>query len=327
MIKDIKDLTQRELSILEKGPVEIIEMLDCMRFKIIFTNNDIVVKSAKGKVIDEIDCLVNIFNRNVVEFCYQTMGIKHEDIIRTFGECEITMMYLPPQKFNKISYDNYTGERFIYCGMYTKDKKLKDDDLFLDMCPFVAPYPCIDILQNVTSFEVSDLVKVPTFSGNSVDDIEGIILRCGNVKCKLTINDTNSDINPAVKKMYRDIVLEDFSKIIGSSIDTKDFFTDTDDYVSCICNMFYEYVNATDLFNKVYIESEDLLPPSHGSVGDVDIKYLPPTAKLFCNNKMYMNILRLLLVTFKTDDLSRFDTFDKHVRDNLYKVFYKINNL
>lgn len=327
MIKSINDLTEKELNILKHGPVEVIEMLDCMRFKVVFTEDGIEIRSAKGKTIDEIDCLVNEFHRDVVNFCYEKFGHKFDDIHRTFGDCEVTMMYMPERKFNKIVYDNYDGIRFIYCGMFTKDKSRKDEDMFLDMCPFIEPYPCIDILKDIESFEIDELVNVPTFSGNDINSIEGVILRCGNVKCKIIVNDTRSDIDPYTKKMYRDVILEDFSRVIGDVIDTTNFFTDDDDYVSCICNMFYEYVNRTELFRKFYVEPEDLLPPSMGNVGDIDLQYIPPTARLFCSHKLYMNILRLLLVTFKTDDPSRFDDFNDRVRENLIKVFQKINNL
>ena len=326
MIKNIKDLTEKDITILKNGPVEIIEMLDCMVFKIHFNDKGITPKSAKGKVINEIDGLVNCFYRDVLQFCCDIIAPKFKNVYETFGECEITMMYMPEQKFNKISYDNYKRNRFIYCNMFTKDKYRKDNGAFFDIFPDIEKYPVLDVVDSVESFNVNDIVKVPTFSGNDIDQIEGLILICGNLKCKVVVNETISNINPVTKKIYRDIILEDFAKVIGDDIDNKIMFTDEDDYVTCICNMFYEYLNTTDLFRKVYIEPDDLLPPTLGEVGDIDVKYLPSTAKIMCHNKLYMNVLRLLLVTFNSDTILKFESFGEPVKKNLINIFNKINN-
>jgi hypothetical protein len=326
MIKTIDQLTDKEISVLKNNKVDVIEMLDCMRFKVIFNEQGIIVKSAKGKIVDDVDCLVNIFYRDIMDFSLRVMAMKYDDIYNNFGECEVTLMYMPKQQFNKISYNNYHGNRYIFCNLYTKDKTLKDERLFMDICSsIINPYPYIDTIEGVDSFDVRNIIKKNTYSGNSIDDIEGVILSSGNVKCKIIVNDTTSNIDPVTKKIYRDIVLEDFAKVIGDLLDSKSFFDDNDDYVSCICNMFYEYVNVTELFRKVYFEPDDLLPPSLGNVGDIDVKYLPSTAKIFCYNKLYMNILRLLLITFKTDNISKFDSFNINVKNNLCKIFDKIN--
>jgi transcriptional regulator with XRE-family HTH domain len=126
------------------------------------------------------------------------------------------------------------------------------------------------------------------------------------------------------------ILIDTFQAIIFKNspiISWEEKLSDDDSYVDCICKLFYDYINRTDISKKFYIEAEDLLPPSMGCVGDMDLNLLPPTAKLICSNPLYMNILRLLLVTFKTQSTQKFDKFSETVRETLIKIFNKINNV
>ena len=68
MIKNIIDLTEKEKQMLKTSPVAVIEMLDGLRFKVSFDKTGYVIKTAKGKVIDEVDYLVNTFYREIVDY-------------------------------------------------------------------------------------------------------------------------------------------------------------------------------------------------------------------------------------------------------------------
>ena len=334
MIKNIIDLTEKEKQMLKTSPVAVIEMLDGLRFKVSFDNTGYVIKTAKGKVIDEVDYLVNTFYREIVDYMRNVITRNIVDkIYRVLGECDVTFIYIPEKRYNVITYNNYTKKRVVLCSLYTQDKERNDILwLFTLLKEHVSPEPVIRDYDNGLPVEYFDDLTVydligNTFSGNDIDDIEGVILKVGNKNvCKITINPTVVNIDMTTKKLYRDTIMEDFAKVMSVS-DVEGVFTDEDNYVDCICKLFYEYVNITDISKKLYIEPEDLLPPSMGDVGDIDLNLLPPTAKLICCNPVYMNVLRLLLVTFKTDDVHKFDSFSPPVRETLLKIYNKINNV
>lgn len=334
MIRNIIDLSDKEKQILKTSPVTVTEMLDGLRFKVSFSDSGYIIKTAKGKVIDEIDYLVNTFYRDVVDYMKNviTPSLLNK-IISVLGKCDATFMYIPEKTYNVISYNNYTKKRFVLCSLYTEDKDNNDILwLYTMLKQYVEPMPIIREyesgvpLKYFDDFSVYDLIG-ETFSGNDVDDIEGIILSVRNkIICKIIVNPTTVNIDATTKKIYRDAIIEDFARI-ALTPDIDNIITDDDSYVDCICKLFYDYINRTDISKKFYIEAEDLLPPSMGCVGDMDLNLLPPTAKLICSNPLYMNILRLLLVTFKTQSTQKFDKFSETVRETLIKIFNKINNV
>ena len=327
MIKNYKDLTDKEKSILRNNKVVVSEMIDGLRFKVAFSDSGYVLKTAKGKVIDEIDCIVNPFYNELVE---HMSGIitknRLVDVIKHFGNCEAQFIYIPQNTYNVISYDNYTKKRLVYCSLFTQNKDLLDTVNFFHIFENdVENMPVIAVHDGINeSFSVAELCRNKTFTGNSVEDIEAIILESGKVRCKIVVNDTRVNIDPTTKKIYRDIIIEDFAKVM-KDVDVDSIFNEDDSYVDCICNMFYEYINKTDIRNKVYIETEDLLPPSMNNAGDMNLENLPSTAKLICSNKFNMNVLRLLLVTFNTENYHKFNTFPEPVTVVLNKILKKIN--
>ena len=334
MIRNIIDLSDKELQLLKTSPVSVVEMIDGLLFKVSFTDSGYVIKTAKGKVIDEIDYLVNNIYRDVVDYMENVITAKTlADIINVLGCCEATFIYVPKEKYNVISYDNYTKKRIVLCSLYTDDKSKNDIVwLYTLLKDYIEPVPVIGGFEYgvpysfFENFDIHQLINF-TFSGNSVNDIEGVVLKIGNRNiCKVIINPTTVSIDVTTKKIYRDAIIEDFAKVM-SSVSLDNLIKDNDSYVECICNMFYDYINRTDISKKIYIEPSDLLPPSSGNVGDMDLNLLPPTAKIICNHKVYMNILRLLLVTFNTEDVHKFDTFTEPVKNTLVRIINKINNV
>ena len=332
MIKNIIDLTVKEMQILKTSPVTVTEMLDGLRFKVVFSDSGYMIKTAKGKVIDEVDYIVNGFYRDVVDYMKNVITPNTlNKIIDVLGKCEATFIYIPEKTYNVIVYNNYTKHRVVLCSLYTEDKDKKDILwLYTLLKNHVAPMPIITEYENglpakyYDDFSVYELVS-ETYSGNDVDDIEGVVLSVGEKNiCKIIVNPTTVDINPTVTKLYRDTVIEDFAKVMRD-VNLDEIFNDDDSYVDCICNMFYEYINKTDIKNKVCIEAEDLLPPAMNNVGDLDLDALPSTAKLICSNKFNMNVLRLLLVTFNTDNYQKFQSFSEPVISTLMKIIKKIN--
>lgn len=327
MIKNYNDLNDKEKSILKNNRVVVSEMIDGLRFKVMFSDSGYVLKTAKGKVIDEIDCIVNSFYRELTEHMSNIIT-KHRmiTVVKHFGKCEAQFIYIPQQKYNVISYNNYDKKRVVFCSLFTQDKELLNESLFYNIfSDAIENFPIVDEHNGIDdSFSINDMCRKETFTGNSIDDIEALILESGKLRCKVVINDTHVDIDPTTKKIYRDSIIEDFAKVM-SDVDIDSLFGYDDSYVDCICNMFYEYINKTDIRNKVYIDAEDLLPPSMCNVGDLDIDVLPSTAKLICSNKFNMNVLRLLLVTFNTENYHKFDGFSEPVKIILSNILKKIN--
>ena len=328
MIKDYKELNDKEKFILQNNNVVVYEMIDGLRFKVVFSDSGYIIKTAKGKVIDEVDCIVNSFYRDLIEHIAVVITkARLVSVLKHFGNCEAQFIYIPQKRYNVVSYDNYNKKRIVFCSLYTQDKsKLDELEFYHIFDDVVENVPYVYSHHNgIESYDINYLCNGNTFTGNDVSNIEALILESGKVRCKVVVNSTKTNIDPTTKKIYRDTVIEDFAKVM-SDVNLDDMCGPNESYVDCICNLFYDYVNRTDIRSKLYIDEEDLLPPSMNNVGDIDVDVLPPTAKLICVNKLHMNILRLLLVTFNTDNVHKFDSFSEPVKEILHRIFYKINS-
>jgi hypothetical protein len=72
------------------------------------------------------------------------------------------------------------------------------------------------------------------------------------------------------------------------------------EYVDKISLLFKEFISVTNIFSKLYIDPDDLLPPIEGYIGDMDMSvFNDPEVKEMCEtNETYKNIMRMFLHTF-----------------------------
>lgn len=333
MIKEFKNITEKDLAYMKTHKVTVTEKLDLIYFKVMITESGVYPLNSKNKPISKVDCIVNSIYKDIVEFVDNSINSKYDELYKTFGNCECGFFYRPIPKTCVIEYNNLT-DRFILGNLYTSDKSMNDMHKFSEIvnstvltpicekeciCKFDDINDSLDIVQKMTDGK--------TWSGNKIDQIEGIIMSCGRFNYKITINDTTPYIEKTTKKLYRDTVLENFCHVITSTDNAENIMDSDKDYIEKVCELFMEYVNNTNIFTKMYIEDEDLLPPNSGYIGDIDYDSLPPTVKLVCKgNNTYKNILRILLITFNRSVFeNKFKCFNSDTRAKLTYILSKIN--
>lgn len=333
MIKEFKNITDKDLVYMRTHKVTVTEKLDMIYFKVAITNDGVYPLNSKNKDICEVDCIVNSVYKNIVDFVNDKIASKYNELHNEFGDCVCGFFYKPVPKTCTITYDSCKDE-FIFGNLYTTSKELNDIDRFASIinvsvlkpiclkdciCDFDDINDSLDIVRKMTDGK--------TWSGNNIDNIEGIILSCGKMNYKVTITDTKPHIEKTTKKLYRDTILENFCRVIDNNNEEAENIINSDKkYVDKIYDLFMLYVNKTNIFTKMYIEDEDLLPPNTGYIGDIDYSSLPSTIRLVCRNNIYKNILRILLITFNRNVVgNKFNNFNTDIKEKLTYISSKIN--
>lgn len=330
-MKLFKDATEKEISYLRTHPVEIVEKLDMIYFRVIVDESGVSVFNAKNKQIDMVDCIVNSVYDNIVNYVHNVISYRSDEMLDMFGPCKIGIFYHPVSRTNLISYPN-VPYKFILCDFYTDDKEMNDDQKLADYLHLIER-PVIRRFEALPEFDCKDdmeairfLIGESTWSGNPIDDIEGIIIQSGKYKFQIQEKEMSSGLDKESKKLYRDSVLENLANVVhDNGIDIK--MLKGDSYIEKACSLFLEYINRTNLMSKMYIEPDDLLPPTSGYIGDLVLDRLPSTVKLICRgNSTYKNILRIILVTFNRSVYdNKFKDFSPQIREKLTKILIEIN--
>ena len=333
MIKEFKDITDKDLAYMQTHKVTVTEKLDLIYFKVIITESDVYALTTKNKKITDVDCVVNTVYKDIVNFADTVIKSKYDEIYKEFGNCECGFFFRPVPKTRTILYEK-CDETFILGNFYTSVKDANDIDKFSKIINVRVLTPICE-KENICTFDnINDSLDIAykmtdglTWSGNDIENIEGIILSCGKMKYKVTVNDTTPDIEKTIKKLYRDTILENFCHVIVNNDKSEDIMKSNKSYINKVCDLFLEYINNTNIFTKMYIEGDDLLPPNTGYIGDVDYNSLPPTVKIVCKgNDVYKNILRILLVTFNRNvSDNKFMNFNQETREKLTYILSMIN--
>ena len=335
MIKELKNITEEDLAYMNSHKVTVTEKIDLIYFKVIVSDKDVCVVTSKHKTITDVDCIINSVYKNIMQFVDINIKWNYDEIFSTFGCCEIGFFYKPVIKTCMISYP-YIDHDFIIGNLYTKLKLNNDVEKLSSILGCVGVLSPICVKESLCKFDnindykniVSKMTDNKTWSGNSIDDIEGIILSCGKCNYKITINNTEPNIEKTTKKLYRDTILENFCNVIFDSNSVKEILESRKSYIDKVSDLFLEYINKTNIFTKMYIEPDDILPPTTGYIGDVDYDALPSTVRLICKgNELYKNILRILLVTFNRSVFdNKFKSFNQDTRAKLTEILAKLNS-
>jgi hypothetical protein len=331
-MKNFTEATEKEISYLRSHPCEIIEKLDMIYFKVVISESGLSVFNSKNKEITQVDCIVNSVYNNIMNYVHDVIAYRTDDILEMFGPCRIGIFYHPVARTNVISY-NSVSYKFILCDFYTDDKSKNDEQKLSDLLALIER-PLIKRFESLPEFSYTDpesviniLTDGKTWSGNGIDDIEGIIIQSPKYRFQIVETDTTSKLEKESKKLYRDTVLENLANVVfDQNIDVATL--KGNDYVEKACSLFLEYITKTNLMSKMYIEPEDLLPPTSGYIGDLVLTRLPSTVRLICKgNSIYKNILRIILVTFNRSVYeNKFKDFSPQVREKLTKILIGINS-
>lgn len=324
-MKKLSDnLSKRDVDSLVKGGfVSVYEKMDMIYFKVSITGpRDFEIRSKKGNPYTEVDYVCNSFIFDVKKF---VDALPIDKLFECFGDVIIGFFYHPKRAKRVIEYENIPDNTFIISDYYTKDVMKRDDYLLMEILSPFCPYN-MDIgtyMFNMKFHKADDvnpefvketvLKKGRTFSGNGVDNIGGVILRTIEGKSFSVIFTPSPEVGDKTSKLlYRDMVVADFLSVMSER-----FFTiKGDTYLDHMSQAFIEYVNTTDLFTKMYIESDDLIPPFNGNIiGPISLELLDSVTSSICrSNPLYANVFRILIVAFnphrKSFDVSKRDMFN-----------------
>lgn len=348
-MRSIFDLTDKEIEKYRTAPLEVYEKLDMIYFKIDVSEDGWSVFNSKGREIEDVDVIVNSVYGDIMDFAESAA----RGLLDSFGKMKIGFFYLPVHKTRTISYNMMKEGCFILSDYYTSDKTRRDNNklvsvlssslegrnIILTSIGRIGPYigsvtlgdwfekdmgaiECANHIAKHIFMESTGLDE--TFTGNTLTDIEGLVLRDGSKAYEVAINNTKSYIEPSSKLIYRDTFLESFIHTLQKGT-RESILLSKKDYVGKICDLFIEYMNKTDFFNTMWFEEEDLLPPVEGHIGDVTYSMLPPIVSVICKkNPVYKNALRTLLVTFNSNVYSnKFKRFKPEERVVLMEILVK----
>lgn len=329
-MKKISEITERDLNRINAGcSVTIYEMLDAVRFKVEVGYDYINVLSSKGRLIQDVDAIVNTVNRSILDFSY---SLPVSEIYDKFGECHMWFCYFPEQKTKTITYEHIAPGTFVIVNFFTKDKSKKSDDI-VNYIGKAKGFPVVKYghfqASNFTGNEISltNLTGGKSWSGNGLGYIEGLIVDIDGSQYCIDVFDTKPTIEPSTKLIYRDTIIEDFIHVVPKECFEKEYDSDHT-YLQSICNLFLEYVNRTNIFSTMWIEEEDIQPPIEGYIGDIDYDRLPPTVRIACKgNGVFKNVLRILIVTFSYSPFeNRFRRFSDNDRFILNDIVANFRN-
>lgn len=325
-MKKISEITEKDLNRLNAGcSVVIYEKLDAIRFKVEIGYDYINVLSSKGRLVQDVDAIVNTSTRSILDFSY---SLPVSEIYDKFGECYMWFCYFPAKKTKVIAYDNIEPGTFVITNFFTKDKSKKSDDI-VNYIGDAKGFPVIKVGQfNESDFtDLTVLTDGKTWSGNDINNIEGLIIDIEGSQYCLDVVNTKPEIEASTKLIYRDTIIEDFIHVVPKEFFEKEFDSDHT-YITSICNLFLEYVNRTNIFSTMWIEEEDVEPPIEGYIGDIDYSSLPSTVGLACKgNSVFKNVLRILLITFSYSPFeNRFKRFKQSDREFLNNLLVEFRN-
>ena len=329
MIKEFKDISQKDLEYFKTHKVVITEMLDLIPFNVV-VSDDIKIYNPKGKEISDVDKIVNTVYQDIDNFVYNNISSMFYELKSMFGndtELKMCFLYKPVDKTCVIEYPNLPFN-FILRAFYV-GKKESDAKQLLNRLNGVSGAPIIktlDCLKYNDEDNIIDILEGKTWSNNNINNIEGFILSSGKLKYKVSIVDTNPNIEKSTKKIYRDTLLENFVKVVDD-IDANYIYDSNKTYIEKTCDLFLEYINKTDILSVAYIEPEDLLPPYAGYKGDINLNNLPYMVQMICkNNELYKNILKILLITFNImSSDNKFNSFSDITKNKLIEIKNRLN--
>lgn len=347
-MKNITKITNKEI---EKYSNEryfsVYEKLDMVYFKLHITEDGCIVRNSKGKEINRIDVITNSVYREIIRF---VDAFDKEGAYSKYGEMSAGFFYLPVHKTRVIEYNGIEENTFILSDYYVSRKSFRDDEKFElyvgsgfnfisgwngKIGPYIGKIKLGDWFDKYdnsvslihTIFNQLGLDK--SVSGNSVSDIEGIILRDKSSVYEILMNDTRPYIEASSKLIYRDTLLESFIHTITDE-KRNSILNSNKDFENKIYDLFLEYVDTTDFFTTMWFEEEDFVPPIDGYIGDIAYDMVPPIVAMVCRkNPVYKNVLRILLITFSGSPYdNKFKRFKPEDRAILTEILAKsqINN-
>lgn len=334
-LKKLTDLNAHQLRKLVGTTFSVSEKLDMVYFKLKFNSTGVVpLKVPAFNPVEEIDIIANDIYFDISSFAKDVMKGCYDEIYDMYGDVSIGFFYLPKHVTKVINYYTMSEKTFIVSDWSKKE------DIPSCIYQYAKPRPIIgdcvisdDIVHmiedNFPNVDIVNAITKSSYTGLPLSEIEGIVLNSDKGLYQVVINDTDKCVDKFSTKIYRDTLLNDFSNVILTDDGVISGINSISGYIDKICYLFEEFMSRTDLFNRMHIESNDLLPPHNGYIGGVTVSMIPDsTAQLICKyDERACNVFRILLYTFRKELTDKqFQDFKKESADRLIKLSKDLNN-
>lgn len=350
MIKNFSDITDDEIKYLVSHPITLSEKLDTVYFKVEINNvAAIPLKTPRFNAVSDVDCMINSLYQDISSFAYKTIYPIKNIITEKYGSLRLGFFYLPVGKTKRIDYSNsiiykvhknYNNGWLGLSDVYFYDKESREKytvyDVYMDLIAnnVIVSKPSYvyenRVIEGLTEEMIMNNTGNPlaianllcpnhlTYSGLPIDKIEAYIVKSGNKQWQVKINSAEPVLDKDTKKIYRDAIL---NSLVHDLLEQTDIIEKIrcmkDSYEDKVAHVFEEFMSYTDIFSKITIEPEDLLPPIDGYIGQMNLDSLKSeTVKTICKlNETAQNILRLFLHTFtNTIFANKFSDLKEHDR-------------
>lgn len=310
-------------------------MLDMYYFKVdVFDDICIPINVKTNKAITQEDCILNSINEDICNFCNNVLYPNTNELYKKYNYSKLGFFYYPGETKEHIRY-HFKTPTFIFSDIFTTlypGKKnenenklffcsLYDKDIFLDS-PECHVYNDDSTPEDKITNDVLNLLNdnkklflyfytmtKDIFSSKTLKEIKGLIVRNNknsikiyNPFCDITNKEEkeiNDIYNTTTKRMWRDMLLSSFISNtikLHPHIDTE-LELSSNTYISKVCNLFVEFVDNSDFFNKYSLDEDDFLPTWDTWLLAFNYKLLPnETAKTLCSiNPVAKSVLRFLI--------------------------------
>lgn len=318
----IKDIEQASKSFSFTNNLVLTEKMNMFYFKVVVTPISCNIISHNHKMITDVERIINDVWEDVISFVNKEIEPRKEYITSKYGNVVIGFFYCPVDKPLSIQYDkflntNIDNNKFIISNI----KKINTKE-FIDVSDFclstrllnirgigggpiiIYPNDFIYVLNDYIHKYISknDLLKyindnMETFSGNELNDIEGLIFCEKDKKYQLIINNT-LDKREYDREQY-ELIIKDFIDFWYNKKDRVYYINGN--YTDILNDIFIDYIKKTNIFNDNNLQSERLLPPGKRYIGDLNYKLINnDNIKTICKvNDVYKNVYRILYKALK----------------------------
>jgi hypothetical protein len=277
-------------------------------------------------MITDVERIINNVWEDVISFVNNEIEPRKEYITSKYGNVVIGFFYCPNEKPLLIKYDNFLNTNLDNNKFTISNIKRLDTKEFIDISNFCLDTKMLNIrgigggpiitynnefLTIINSFIKKEISKddvifymknnMNTFTGNSFNNIEGVVLSENDKKYQLSIIDT-IDKKEYDRSQY-ELLIKDFIKIWNE----KELFkaikikSDSHTYTNIINDLFISYIKNTSIFATTSFDKDKLIPPGNGYIGDLNYNLINnDTIKTICKvNEVYKNVYRILYKALK----------------------------
>lgn len=301
MIRSLKEVTEKELSSLEGKFVSIEEKIDAPYYSAIIENQSVIVRKSNGSELNIVDFTLNDINNEVVSFF---IDVANE--INDKNKYNIGIFYFPTDKPRSTTYKNFE-KKFMISHMEIENngimEKIEYPETFLKSFNIsVLSKPVIfkkimekDDIEKIRKYKkgiYGEMMLCQKLFGSNIaasklSSSDGYIFRFPHSNYKVQLNQREELTDSVERKMYRDIILKDFTNwFITNKIQIPQKTT----FITTVAIIFSIYIKSTDIMSRYDLEPEYLTPPCIGYVGDLCTKFI--------SNEDALNII-------KSDEISK----------------------